>query len=135
MTLKELFSVQNDNNKLKSLYMELSEHENFNPYKNNIISDMPKGNGGEASFNEWYVAEKERIEKEIEFYKEKIQRDRKMVTDYITEAPYPECDIIRYRAINGLGWHEIGEMMSMDRRTVSRKFYNYINLPTLPAKM
>lgn len=135
LTLKELFSVQNDSNKLKSLYMELSEHENFNPYKNNIISDMPKGKGEGKNFNEWYVAEKERIEKEIEYYKEKIQRDRKMVADYIEKAPYPECDIIMYRAINGIGWQEIGEILAMDRRTVSRKFYNYINLPTLPAKM
>lgn len=29
MTLNELFSIQTDNNKLKSLYMELANHENF----------------------------------------------------------------------------------------------------------
>ncbi len=66
MTSEELFSVQMDNNKLKSLYIELSNHENFNPYKRNIISDMPKGSREGKDFSEWFVAEKERIEKEIE---------------------------------------------------------------------
>lgn len=135
MTLEELFSVQTDNNKLKSLYIELANHENFNPYTNHAISDMPKGGGGGMDFCEWYVMEKERIEKEIEYYKAKTQRDRKSVDAYIEKAPYPECDIIRYRVINGLGWHEIGELLAMDRRTASRKFYNYVKLPTLPAQM
>ena len=72
MTLYELLSVQRDNNKLKSLYIELADHENFNPYKNNIITDMPKGGKGK-NFEEWYTEEKERILNEIEFYKKKIQ--------------------------------------------------------------
>lgn len=125
MTLEELFSVQTDNNKLKSLYIELANHENFNPYKKNIISDMPRGGCGK-DFTEWYAEEKERIKKDIEFYKEKLQRDRKMVDAYINKAPFPECDIIRYRAINNMGWDEIGANVHMDRRTASRKFYNYI---------
>ena len=77
MSLEELFSVQTDSNKLKSLYMELANHEGFNPYKGNAISDVPKGSGG-MGFNEWYVMEKDRIEREIEFYKRKVQRDREI---------------------------------------------------------
>lgn len=126
MTLEELFSVRTDSSKLKSLCMELANHENFNPYKSNIISDMPKGSGGGKDFSEWYVEEKERIKKDIEFYKEKIQQDRKMVDAYIESAPFPECDIIRYRVINGCGWYEIGELLDLDRRTVSRKFYDFV---------
>lgn len=132
MTLNELFSIQTDNNKLKSLYMELENHENFNPYKKNIVSDMPRGGKGK-DFNEWYTEKKECIEKDIEFYKEKLQRDRKIVDEYIDTCPFPECDIIRYRVINNLNWYEIGNLLSMDRRTASRKFYNYINLPTMPV--
>lgn len=132
MILDELFSVQADNNKLRSLYIELANYENFNPYKKNIISDMPRGGEGK-DFSEWYAEEKMRIEKDIEFYKDKLQRDRKMIDEYISACPFPECDIIRYRVINNLGWHEIGNLIGMDRRTASRKFYNYINLPTLPA--
>lgn len=134
MTLKELFSVQADSNKLKSLYIELANHENFNPYKNNIISDLPKGSEKGKDFSQWYLERKERIQREIEYYKDKMQCDRKKVDAYIEKAPYPECDIIRYRVINGLGWYEIGDLLAMDRRTASRKFYNYVNLPTMPAQ-
>lgn len=133
MTVDELFSVQTDSNILKSLYIELANHENFNPYKKNIIFDMPRSGRGK-DFNEWYVEEKERIEKDIEFYKDKLQRDRKTVDEYINACPFPECDIVRYRVINNLGWYEIGDLLGMDRRTASRKFYNCINLPALPAR-
>ena len=51
MTIRELYSLQEDDNKLKSLYMELARHEDFNPYKNNIISDMPKAAKKRISWN------------------------------------------------------------------------------------
>ena len=126
MTVYELFAVQRDNNKLKSLYLELANHENFNPYKSNIISDMPRGGRGGKNFEEWYTEEKDRIEREIEFYKQKIQEDRKLVEDFISNAPYPECDIIRFRVINDLSWFEIGELVGYHRTQVMRRFYKYI---------
>ena len=58
------------------------------------------------NFEEWYSEEKERILRDIEFYKQKIQEDRKLVNEFIKDAPYPECDIIRFRVINDLGWFE-----------------------------
>lgn len=134
MTLYELFSVQRDMGKLKSLYLELKDHEDFNPYKNHIVTGMPKGGKG-RDFMEWYVEERDRLLSEIEIYKQRIQEDRKMLDEFIGHAPYPECDIIRFRAVNGMGWAEIGEALSMDRRTAARKFYDYIKLPTLPAGM
>ena len=134
MTLYELFAVQRDMNKLKSLYLELAAHENFNPYKGNIITNMPKGNSGK-DFIEWYAEKHEELLNDIDFYKRKIQKDREAVDKFIENAPYPECDIIRFRVINDLGWNEIGEALSMDRRTAARKFYAYIKLPTLPAEM
>ncbi len=125
MTVEELFSVQKDNNKLRSLYTELARHEDFNPYKGNIISDMPKGNSGK-NFSEWFVEEKEKIEQEIDFYKRKLQKDRAMIDSYIEQAPYPERDIIRYRAINGLSWEEIGELVGYSRTQAYRKFWKYV---------
>lgn len=86
----------------------------------------PKAAEGGKDFSEWYVEEKERIKKDIEFYKEKIQQDRKMVDAYIESASYPECDIIRYRVINGLGWYDIGELIGYSRTQSMRKFYKYI---------
>lgn len=126
MTVEELFSVQKDSNKIRSLYMELARHENFNPYKGNVISDMPKGNTCK-NFSEWYVEEKERIKQEIDFYEKKLQEDRAMLDSYIEQAPYPECDIIRYRVINSLSWEEIGDLTGYDRRHVSKKFWQYLN--------
>lgn len=127
MTVYELFAVQRDQNKLKSLYIELANHENFNPYKSNTISDIPKCGSRGENFEEWYAEEKERIMIDIEFYKQKIQKDRDMVDKYIKDAPYPECDIIRYRVINNMGWNEIGENIGYSRRSVARKFYDFVN--------
>lgn len=126
MTEYELFAVQRDTNKLRSLYMELADHENFNPYKENVMTDMPKGKQG-FNFVEWHYEEKERIEKEIEFYKQKLQIDRKKIADFVKTVSYPECEIIQYRVVNNLGWFEIGELLCMDRRTASRKFFNYLS--------
>ena len=126
LTLYELFAVQRDTNKLKSLYIELANHESFNPYKNNTISDMPKGSSKGENFLEWYTEEKERILEEIEFYKRKIQEDRKIIDEFIKDAPYPECDIIRFHIINDLNWIEIGELIGYHRTKVSKKFYNYL---------
>lgn len=125
MTVEELFSVQRDDNKLRSLYMELARHEDFNPYKGNIVSDMPKGSGGK-SFLDKYIEKKEYLKSQIYFYERKIQEDRKMIDAYIEKAPYPECDIIRYRVINNLSWEEIGEFTGYSRFQVSRKFWNYV---------
>lgn len=135
MTLYELFAVQRDMGRLKSLYLELAEHEDFNPYKGNNMSGMPKGGGGK-DFTEWYAQEHERILKEIEACKGRVQQDRKKVDRFIEEAPHPECDIIRFRVVNDLGWEEIGENLSMDRRTAARKFYAYIkSCPQCPPEV
>lgn len=125
MTVEELFSLQADDNKLRSLYIELARHEDFNPYKGNIITDMPKGSGAK-NFSEWYIEEEERIKSRIEYYKKKVQEDRAMIEGYIREAPYPESDIIRYRAINNLSWEDIGGLVGYSRRQVSKKFWNYV---------
>lgn len=132
MTVNELFSVQADLNKLKSLSMELANLEEFNPYRNNVISDMPKGSGGK-DVTEWYIDEKERLKVELEIYREKLQQDRERVEAFIDAAPHPEQEIIRYRVMNDLSWDEIGVKMGYSRRSITRKFYDYIKLPEMPV--
>lgn len=127
MTIEELFSVQKDQNKLQSLYMELARHEDFNPYKNNVISDMPKGSGG-MNFNEWYTERKEHLLSQIELYKKKVQEDKAILDEYIDIAPYPECDIIRYKIINNCGWQDIGAYIGISGRTAERKFWKYLKM-------
>lgn len=126
MTVEDLFSLQTDMNKLRSAYIKLAEHENFNPYKSLEIKDAPGGSGAK-NFLEWYTEEKEKLESEIEFYKRKIQEDRRMIDEYISQAPYPECDIIRYRAVNNLSWKEVGDLTGYSRFQASRKFWNYLS--------
>lgn len=133
MTLEELYSVQNDMQKLKSLYLELAELEDFNPYRSGELSDMPRKSGGK-NFLEWHSEEKERILSEIDFWQKKIQHDRKTVNEYISAAPNPEQDIIRYRVINNMGWGEIGDELNMDRTTASKRFYAYLRtFPQFPS--
>lgn len=127
MTVKELFSVQEDLNKLKSLTLELARINDFNPYKGNIITDMPRGGEGK-DFNLWYVTEKKRIEGDITFYREKLQRDRERVDEYIESLPHPENDIVRFRAINDLSWEQIGSLVGYSGRNASRMFYKIVKL-------
>lgn len=129
MDAKELYTYQNDREKLRSLQIELARHESFNPYKGCEISDMPKGSGGGMSFAEWWTDEKLRLEEKIKECIAKVESDRERIETYIDDAPEPEQSIIRYRVINGMGWDEIGDTMYLNRRTVSRKFYNYIKSP------
>lgn len=125
MTALELFIVQMDENKLRSLHIELAKHEDFNPYKGNVITDMPSGSSGK-NFLEWYAEEGERIRKEIDLYERRLKEDRKKVDAYIDAAPYPERDIIRYRVINNLSWEEIGAYIGYSRRWVAKRFWAYI---------
>ena len=125
MTVEELFSVQTDNNKLRSKQLELARHEDFNPYKSQAISDMPKGSGYK-NFIETYEEKRDELQRQIDFLEKKIQEDRKKIDEYIDQAPYPECDIIRFRAINNLSWEEIGDYVGYSRRQASKKFWNYI---------
>ena len=69
-----------------------------------------------------------RIEKEIAFYKEKLQRDRAELDKYISEAPYPECDIIQFKVLNNMSWRTIGEVLGYSRWSVKRKYYDYIEV-------
>ena len=126
MTVEELFSVQTDNNKLRSKQLELARHEDFNPYKSQVVSDMPKGSGYK-NFIETYEEKRDELQRQIDFLEKKIQEDRKKIDEYIDQAPYPECDIIRFRAINNLSWEEIGDYVGYSRRQTSKKFWNYIN--------
>lgn len=127
MTFSELYSVRDDLNRIRSLKIELEHLEEFNPYRANIITDMPKGGGNGKNINDWYVEEKDRIEREMMFYQRKLRTDREEIEKYISEAPYPERDILRFRVINDLSWEEIGALIGYDRRSVSRKFRDYVN--------
>ena len=126
MTIEQLFVLRRDIDKLRSLQLELADHENFNPYKKNIVSDMPKGSS-KRNFMESYTERKEELEQLIEFYKKKIQEDRRIIDEYIEAAPCPVSSIIQYRVINNMSWEDIGDCIGYSRRHVAKRFWNYIN--------
>ena len=99
----------------------MAAHRALIHIKKNIASDMPKDRKGKA-FGNGTSKRKERIDREVEYYKEKLQVDRRELDEYISTAPFPECDIIQYRVINGMNWEKIGDLIGMDRRTASGYF-------------
>ena len=74
------------------------------------------------------MTEKKRIEEDITFYREKLQRDRERVDEYIESLPHPENDIVRFRAINDLSWEQIGSLVGYSGRNASRMFYKIVKL-------
>ena len=70
------------------------------------------------------------LEKQLERYSEKqleYERRKLVIEGYIEliEDVQTRC-IFRYRCIGRMSWEEIGAILYIDRRTASRKFYNYI---------
>ena len=53
---------------------------------------------------------------------------------FIKGAPYPECEIIWYKVLNNLEWEQIGELLYINSRTTSRKFYDYMKKVNLLAR-
>ena len=126
MTLEKLYAPVNMENKLKSLLLELAELEDFNPYKKNIITDEPPGGGNGKAYQEWYSEKKDDLEKKIESLRKQIAEKTVERDVFIDEAPSPEREIIRYRIVNNLRWEEIGELLSMERSTVNKRFWGYM---------
>lgn len=130
MTIEELSQIPYILLQLKSLQLELAALEDFNPYKGNVITGMPRGGEARDLFV-WYAEEKKRIEDMIEYNLKGLQNERKRINEYIDKISDGEVrEIIRLRCVNHMNWEEIGEEVHMDRRTASRKFYDHFKPPT-----
>ena len=127
MTLEELTQIPYLIAEIKALQLELYELRNANFYKNNIISDMPRGRqGAEQPFT--YVSNIAELEKELEFKIELMQRKRLEIEKFIeTIEDIVERSIVRMRCINTMTWEEIGEEVNMSRTTAMRTFKKSIN--------
>ena len=126
MTMEELFRLPSDMDRLRSLQIELADHENFNPYKGNIMSDMPNGSPNGRSFAESYVEKKEELEKKIEIVMKKIQEDRKIIDAYIKTIPYPDSSIVRYKLVNNMSWNDIGASVGYTGRWTRERFWKIV---------
>ena len=125
MTLEELNEVYYINLEIKSLQLELEELRQHNFYKANIITDMPRGGHGVEQPTS-YVDKILEIEDMLKYSLKRLQIERKKILDYINKIQDKELrEIIRFRCINNLSWYQIGDLLEKDRRTVSRKFFNF----------
>ena len=125
MELKELSQIYYINKEIKSLQLELAQIKQQSFYKNNIMSDMPRG-GEKRDQNIEYVSEILLLEDLINYSLRKLQYQRKKIEDFLGSVDDAELRLImRLRCVNNMGWSEIGDEVGMDRRTASRKFYAY----------
>lgn len=125
MNGQELFAYRRALNKLRSLQIELADHENFNPFKSQSMDGMPHGSSSN-DLNDWYLAEKDRLLSEIARCKRSVEVEKAKLDRIIADAPYPECDIIRFKVVNNMSWTDIGDRIGYSPRRVSQLFWKYI---------
>lgn len=118
----ELYKYENDKQRLRSLQLELAQHEAFNPFRPSGNDGMPHGSGDGTTFAEIWTAEKLRIEGEIRECQAEAEAERMKLERLLEQIPEPERSVVRYRVINGLTWDKIGRYTHMNRTTAMRKF-------------
>lgn len=125
MTLEQLSEVYYIKLEIKSLQIELEDLRQQNFYKANIISDMPRGGQGvEKPIS--YINKILELEDMLKYSLKRLQVEREKILKYINTIEDRELrEIIRLKCINNLSWYQIGDLLDKDRRTVSKKFYNF----------
>ena len=138
MTIEESKQIHYIIKEIETIKRDLAELRMKNPYKENIITDMPRG-GGNANDLSKYMSDIMDLEDMLNYALRKLQRERRKFEEFLETVDDSETRLIlRLRCINNMGWSDIGEELSMDRRTASRKFYKFFReqkLPTMPADM
>ncbi len=126
MTEKELNQLCWLKKEIKQLDKKLKKLENMSLTKNPIITELPFGN--EKSDNvARYSCDIVDLQNELIAKRHKCILKEKQIEKYIDNITDSEIkQIIRLRHVEGLTWAEIGGEMSLDRRTVSRKYYKYL---------
>lgn len=125
ITIEELRQIYYINKEIESLYKEIAELRQQSFIKPVTASDMPRGSEPKDMLME-YTNEVLEIENLIQYSLLRLQRERKKAERFLAEVEDPEMRlIIRLRCINNMSWYQIGDEVGIDRRTASKKFYNY----------
>lgn len=128
MTFEEANQIYCINKEIKNLYKDLAELKQQSFLKPVSLSDMPHGGDTKDLFIEYTNSVLE-TEDMIRYSMLKLQRERKKFELFLNEVKDSEERLIlRLRCINNMNWQEIGDEIGMDRRTASRKFYNYFKV-------
>lgn len=128
MTFEDANQIYCINKELEKLYKELADLKQQSFLKPITISDMPHGGASKDLFIEYTNSVLE-TEDMIRYSILKLQRERKKFELFLDAVQDSELRLIlRLRCINNMNWQEIGDEIGMDRRTASRKFYNYFKV-------
>ena len=129
MTFDEVSQIYYINVEIKALRLELAKlKEERRYYKQNIISDMPRGGSGYANPEDEYLAREQELEDMINYSLRKLQYERRKIEEFLNTVDDAETRlIIRLRCVNNMKWEEIGEELNMARSTASRKFYKFFD--------
>ena len=138
MTIEESKQIHYIIKEIEIIKRDLAELRMKNPYKENIITDMPRGTGKNTDLT-GYVSDIMELEDMLNYALRMLQRERRKFEEFLETIDDSEMRLIlRLRCINNMGWSDIGEELNMDRRTASRKFYKFFReqkLPTMPVDM
>lgn len=128
MTFEDANQIYYINKELEKLYKELADLKQQSFLKPITISDMPHGGAPKDLFIEYTNSVLE-TEDMIRYSILKLQRERKKFELFLDAVQDSELRLIlRLRCIKNMNWQEIGDEIGMDRRTASRKFYNYFKV-------
>lgn len=129
MTFEEASQIYYINLEIKALRLELAKlKEERTYYKPNIITDLPRGGGGYKNAEDEYLAREQELEDMLNYSLRKLQYERRKIEEFLGTVKDAETRlIIRLRCVNNMKWEDIGDEIGADRRTVSRKFYNFFS--------
>lgn len=127
MTFEDLLSVYSINIEIKKIQEEIQRLREQNFFKPNVISDMPRGGTGKDMLVE-YAEESKRLDDMLNYSLSRLQKKRTEIEEFISSIEDNETRlIVRLRCINNMDWQQIGGELGMERTTVSKKFYNFLD--------
>ena len=125
MTVEKLGELYYINKEIDSLQKEMAELRQRSFYKSGVLTGMPRGGEKKEPAVE-YVSAVLEIEDLLNYSIRKLKDERKEVEEFLKEIPDAELRLImRLRSIHNMRWEDIGDQIGMDRRTASRKYYDY----------
>ncbi len=130
MTIEQASQIYYINKEIKTLQLELARlEEDRTYYKPIIMSDLPKGRGQHRNIADDYIEKKSDIQNMINYSLNKLLTARQQFEAFLLTVDDAETRLIlRLRCINLMNWADIGAELGMDRRTASRKFYDYLEI-------
>lgn len=134
MTLEESRQIYYIIKEIDVIKRELAGLRMKNPYRENIITDMPKG-GRDTPDLTGYMNDIMELEDMLNYALRKLQRERRKFEEFLETVEDAEMRaILRMRCENNMYWTDIGEELGLERTTVSKRFYKFFKKQQLSHK-